>query len=322
MTGTELRFLDLNQSVPVLRVLGFDEMGTIGPKSFATQLVGHNMSYKSLFCVLTDVALADDMLGHAVYLAAIHDAHLEVLCLGVDHSQTGYYQGASSVVVLQETITQAHEDAHVIETHVRNYLRSADIRWGVESAVAQLAGLNQFVAARARFADLVILPLPYGENCGAELEPITEAALFEGQATTLILPQDIATFSDPKRIMICWNESPEALSAIRAAMPILQAAEAVHVAVIDPPAHGPTRSDPGGLLSQYLSRHGVRTEIDVLSRTLPRVADVIVRHATDMDAELIVMGAYGHSRFREAIFGGATRNMLEHSVLPLMMAHS
>ncbi|HAW45742.1 MAG TPA: universal stress protein, partial [Roseovarius sp.] len=85
------------------------------------------------------------------------------------------------------------------------------------------------------------------------------------------------------------------------------------VVVIDPPMHGPNRSDPGGLLAQYLSRHGAKTEIDVLSRSLPRVSDVLLRHMTDMDADMVVMGAYGHSRFREAIFGGATRYMLEQA---------
>jgi nucleotide-binding universal stress UspA family protein len=91
--------------------------------------------------------------------------------------------------------------------------------------------------------------------------------------------------------------------------------------VIDPPAHGPNRSDPGGLLSQYLARHDVNIEIDVLSKALPRVSDVMRRHVTDIDADMVVMGAYGHSRFREAILGGATRNMLETSEVPVFMAH-
>ncbi len=121
--------------------------------------------------------------------------------------------------------------------------------------------------------------------------------------------------------MIGWNESGEALNAVRAALPVLKAAESVHVVVIDPPVHGPYRSDPGGMLSQFLSRHGVRAEVDVLSKTLPRVSDVLKRHAADINADLIVMGAYGHSRFREAILGGATRYMLEQADLPVFMAH-
>ena len=107
----------------------------------------------------------------------------------------------------------------------------------------------------------------------------------------------------------------------RAALPILKNADLVRVVVVDPPSHGPNRSDPGGMLSQFLSRHGVRVEIDVLSKTLPRVSDVIMRHAKDANCDMVVMGAYGHSRFREAILGGATRNMLEQAEIPVFMAH-
>ena len=91
--------------------------------------------------------------------------------------------------------------------------------------------------------------------------------------------------------------------------------------VIDPPAHGPERSDPGGLLCQLLVRHGVKAEVSVLARALPRVSDVLARQARDVDADMIVMGAYGHSRFREAILGGATRDMLEKSEVPVFLAH-
>ncbi|WP_299849117.1 universal stress protein [uncultured Roseovarius sp.] len=279
------------------------------------------MTYNCLFTVLTDEELVEDTLTHAMTAAQAYDAHLDVLCLGVDRTQTGYYYAGASAIVLQETITRANEEAEGIEAKAGAILKNSGLRWGSETGVAQLADLGRHVAARARFSDLVILPKPYGENRGAELEPITEAALFEGHTPAVILPEGGNPAPNPQRVMVGWNESIEALSAVRAALPLLKQADAVHVVVIDPPTHGPNRSDPGGMLSQYLARHGVSAEIDVLSKTLPRVSDVLMRHATDMDAEMLVMGAYGHSRFREAIFGGATRNMLEQATLPVLMAH-
>ncbi len=279
------------------------------------------MSYNCLFTVLTDEDLVPGVLDHAVALASAHDAHLDVLCLGVDRSQTGYYYAGASAVVLQETITLAHEAAEAIENATKSYLGKTDIRWGTDAGMVHMAEIGRHVAARARFSDLVILPKPYGAGRGAELEPVTESALFEGHTPALVLPGNAKPDPSPQRIMIGWNESIEALSAVRAALPLLTAADLVHVVIVDPPVHGPSRSDPGGLLSQYLARHGVKAEIDVLSKTLPRVSDVLIRHATDMDADLVVMGAYGHSRFREAIFGGATRYMLENAPVPVLMAH-
>ncbi len=279
------------------------------------------MDYQCLFTVLTDETLAPDTLTHATAMATAFDAHLEVFCLGVDCTQTGYYYAGSSTIALQETITRANDEAKQLAAQAEAILQKTNLLWGVETGVAQLADIGRHVASRARYSDLVVLPKPYGEGRGAELEAVTEAALFEGNRPAVILPENTAPMVQPKRIMIGWNERTEALNAVRAALPLLQQADDVHVVVIAPPSHGPTRSDPGGLLSQYLARHDVKVEIEVLSKTLPRVSDVLIRHATDMDADMLVMGAYGHSRFREAIFGGATRNLLEQSTLPVLMAH-
>ena len=75
------------------------------------------------------------------------------------------------------------------------------------------------------------------------------------------------------------------------------------------------------LTKKYLRQHGVKAEVSVLAKSLPRVSDVLARQVRDLDADLLVMGAYGHSRFREAILGGATRNMLEQAEVPVFLAH-
>ncbi len=147
------------------------------------------------------------------------------------------------------------------------------------------------------------------------------AQIIDGMAPVLIVPETGMRAADPRRIVLAWNQSREALVAARRAMPFLKRADSVSIVVIDPPAHGPERSDPGGLLCQLLVRHGIRAEVTVLAKTLPRVSDVLSRYLRDVDADLLVMGAYGHSRLREAILGGATRNMLETAEVPVFLAH-
>ncbi|SLN10562.1 Universal stress protein family protein [Roseovarius albus] len=279
------------------------------------------MAIKTLFTAVTDDTLVDPVLDHAIAMASTHDAHLDVLCLGVDRTHTGYYYAGASAMVFQEAIGQSQAQADQLEQMVQEKLQGQSIRWSTDKGVSQLPDLTRPVSARARFSDLTILPMPYADGRGAELEPTTEAVLFEGQCPALLVPDDHALNTRPEQIMIAWNESAEAINAIRASLPLLCAARSVRVVVVDPPQHGPSRSDPGGPLSQYLARHGVSVEIDVLSRTLPRIADVLNRHAIDTGADLLVMGAYGHSRFREAVFGGATRNMLEHAKVPVLLAH-
>jgi nucleotide-binding universal stress UspA family protein len=218
---------------------------------------------------------------------------------------------------------RAEADAREAEAALKSALgaQSPTVRTAVESVVTQLGALTDVVASRSRYADLVILPRPYGQGRGVEDEAVTEAALFEGMAPILVVPPSGMKSAEPKRIVVAWNQSREALIAARRAMPFLRRAEMVQIVVIDPPTHGPERSDPGGLLCQLLVRHGIHAEVSVLARTLPRVTDVLARQIRDVDAELLVMGAYGHSRFREAILGGATRNMLENTEVPVFLAH-
>ncbi|MBD3764323.1 MAG: universal stress protein [Rhodobacterales bacterium] len=279
------------------------------------------MAYKTLLTVLTDPASVAPALNAAAGLARAMDAHLDVLSLGIDRTQVGYSYIGGAAVLTAASLERAEADARGLDAAVRETLGREEVRWSSEAAVAQLGALAGLVAQRARFADLVVLPRPYGKGKGAEDEAVVESALFEGQAPVLVLPEGGMKPEVGRRIVVAWNQSREAMRAVRAALPMLIAADRVCITVIDPPQHGPERSDPGGALSAMLVRHGVKAEISVLARTLPRISDVLVRHIRDIDADLLVMGAYGHSRLTEALMGGATRNMLEEAPVPVLLAH-
>lgn len=278
------------------------------------------MGYKTILTVITQPGQTAQ-LDAAVALARREDAHLDVFCLGVDHTQTGYYYAGASAYVFQEAIDRAMASAEALETEVRGHLGAQDIRWSAESAVAQMGGVGALIAQRARFADLVVLAQPYGEGAAPDAEAVVEAALFDGNCPVLILPHgksDVAGIG--RRVIIAWNQSDEALTAIRRARPILKSADLVEITVIDPSPHSPEGSDPGGALCQMLTRHGIKAEVVVLAKTLPTVSEVLNRRAAETGADLIVMGAYSHSRLREAIMGGATRHMLERAKVPVLMA--
>lgn len=277
------------------------------------------MAYKTILTILSNTDQTAQ-LDAAREVARREDAHLDVFCLGVDHSQTGYYYAGASAYVFQESIDKAMQAAETLEATVRKALEGDDIRWSVESAVAQIGGLTNLIGMRARFADLVVLSRPYGDGATTDGEAVTEAALFEGAAPVLIVPPSGLPDAPGRKIMIAWNQSEEAMRAVRRTLPLLRAADSVEITVVDPSPHGPERSDPGGALCQMLTRHGVRAEIAVLARTLPQISDILCHRATEIGADMIVMGAYGHSRFREAILGGATRNMLEKADFPVVMA--
>jgi len=278
------------------------------------------MGYNSIMTVIPDADLDKSALSAAIEISRQADAHLDVLAMGIDRTPTAHLYAGANALIQQDSRNDAVRSAATISEIINVRLQAEDIRWAADEGVVHLPLLNRYVAGRARFADLVIMPQPYGEGKGAEYEAICESALFDARAPLLVCPQKYEKI-DARRIVIGWNESPEALSAIRAALPVLKAADLVSIAVIDPPAHSPDRSDPGGPLSKMLARHGVTAEISVLSKSMPRVSDVLMRHMSDINAGLMVMGAYGHSRFREAILGGATRDMLQNIEQPVLFAH-
>ena len=118
------------------------------------------MPFKSVMSVLTDVDFAEQTLKQASLFAREHRAHLDVLTLGVDRSQMGYYFSGASAVVVETSLNQAREEAQAIERVAETFLRNTECRWAVEAGVSQMTDVARHVAARARFSDVMILPKP------------------------------------------------------------------------------------------------------------------------------------------------------------------
>ena len=126
-----------------------------------------------------------------------------------------------------------------------------------------------------------------------------------------------------KRVLVAWDSSREAARAVNDSLPLLARADAVHVVSINPRGHKPGELDrlPGADICLQLARHGVKAEAQHLVATDIEVGDLLLSRAADMGADLLVMGAYGHSRWREIVLGGATRQILGEMTVPVIMSH-
>lgn len=279
------------------------------------------MTYPSLVCILRSAQGQMAHLDHAIALARTFDAHLDVLCLGIDRVQVGFYYAGATTLLEESSLAQAEADANAVTEAARARLEPSGIRWATDTLVVQWGAISPAVALAARHADMCILPHPYGGDSGPEDEAITEAALFGAPVPVLSVPHGWNAEGWATEPVIATNQGPEAMNAVRAAMPGLTIPGKARIVIVDPPQHGPQRTDPGGALSVYLARHKVKSEVTILARTMPRIADVVIRHIKDSRADLVVMGAYGHSRLREAMLGGPTRDMLEDCPVPILMAH-
>lgn len=171
----------------------------------------------------------------------------------------------------------------------------------------------------ARHASLAVLGRPRLAREDVTRLSLAEDVIFASGRPTLLLPPDWSRRGLPRRIVIGWNAGREATRAVADAMPFLVAAQAVHVVVVpDARIGGPHGADPGADIARHLARHGVPVVLE--QRTGADAGAVLLDRCTDLDADLLVMGAVGRSNIVEFVFGGATRTVLATAALPILLS--
>ncbi len=279
------------------------------------------MTYQSITTVIHDLDESHAALEWAIAASRAWGAHLNIICAGVDHSDPGYYYAGAQAIAVQENLSVAQSAASQIEDMIKTRLATEDILWDCEAVTVMLNGLEPFIADHARFFDLAILPKPYGADRSRIDVTIFETCLFGADIPVIVVPDGAPFVAEPKTILVGWDDGAEALAACRAALPFFAKAVATDICIIDPPLDRQDRSDPGGRLAHMIARHGASASITVAAKGPDSIAAELLRRGMEKDASLLVMGAYGHSRLREAMLGGATRDILQTTSLPILMAH-
>ncbi len=170
------------------------------------------------------------------------------------------------------------------------------------------------VAARAKAADLTVLPSIDADQ-DVFFASARDAALFHSGRPLLAVPKEARGVSG-ETVVIAWKDAVEAVRAVAAAGPFL--AEAKHVRLVSVNEHGPDDTAP--MMADYLTRRGARVELVDLALQGREVGEVLLDAASGEGA-LLVMGAYGHWRWREQVFGGATQYVLRNTKVPVLMMH-
>lgn len=277
------------------------------------------MAFKTILAV-TFPDSDDSDLQMAVNLCQEVGAHLAVLVMALAAPPPiGGYAAVMSEAWLEER--QADMDKLQQRTAaVSAFLAANAVSSDISSEYQEEAWADETIGQRARYTDIVVLGpglLSYPVLKGRVLE----GALFSSGKPVLLVPAGTKASLNPKRVMIAWDSRLEASNAVSSAMDLLSTADAVHVALVDPIGdEGGQGVEPGADIATYLARHGVKVTVDRLPGQGRTVADTLRQHAIDVSAELLVMGAYGHSRLRQRIFGGVTRSMVDEPPLPVLMA--
>ncbi|MBB6303724.1 universal stress protein [Rhizobium leucaenae] len=260
----------------------------------------------------------DEDLRAAIELCRAAGAHLSVLLTALAIPPVGGYGEISSSAWAEERERQLEKLGDQLAA-AKSLLQSSDISFDVNDLFTEYGWVENEIGERARYADLTVI----GGGLLAETDMrwrILDGALFQSPAPILVVPKRYTASLRPRTVLVAWNSGNEASHAVRIAMDQLTAAQNVCVTMVDP--HASIRrngEEPGADIATFLVRHGAHVSIDILASGGKAIAEVLRQHAADIGADLIVIGAYGHSRMRERIFGGTTRSMLDAATIPLMM---
>jgi nucleotide-binding universal stress UspA family protein len=271
--------------------------------------------YKDILVHVEDDPACEGRFACASALALRQDAHLA----GLYALEVPELPGYVAAQIGEEALHRARATYLARAARVRERLEELARRDGVRFEWREGTGpALELLIAEGRYADLVVVGQPDPEDAGARPEGFPGELALVGGRPVLAVPYAGRHQAFGTRALIAWNASREAARAVHDALPLLAAAEQVVVLAVDAPEAGHI---PGADIATHLAHHGVHVEARHTVAPDIAVGDELLNLISDLGADLLVMGAYGRSRWREAVFGGATRHVLAHMTVPVLMAH-
>jgi nucleotide-binding universal stress UspA family protein len=280
------------------------------------------MLYKTILVHCNDKRRIEALLAPTVSLAERFQAHL--IGLSVVPPVSVISAGAEGPPITLDEHCKVYRDdenpamksAFGAATHGRAFVGE----WRDDEADAY--GVADRVLQYARAADLVVAAQADPQWAGSEWLDVADRLAMESGRPVLIVPNTGAHAGVGEKVLIAWNARREAARAVFDALPILQRAKEVKAVWVNPQSEHELAQDiPAADICAALARHGVKCQATEQVKPPAGVGETLLSCAKDMSADLLVMGCYGHTRLREFVFGGASRHVLAHMSVPVLMSH-
>jgi nucleotide-binding universal stress UspA family protein len=279
------------------------------------------MSYTSILVQLDTSARATARLKFALRLARRYGAHLTGVIVSFTPDPRSFYVMAGYSEYFEDYRKMQLERQGALEQVFHAELENAGVagRW-----IDNVDYPNDDITHLARNADLVIAGQEDPDDPESFIaDHFPETLVVSAGRPVLFFPYagEFATLGE--NVMVAWNGSRESVRAVHDALPLLRRAKRTTIVTIDEPRN-PTRADriPGADIALVLARHDVKADVVQLEGIENTAAGgLLLSQASKLGADLIVMGAYGHSRWRELVMGGATRSMFQSMTVPVLMSH-
>ena len=278
------------------------------------------MAIKDLVVHIDNSQACEKRLNAAVQLAQRHEAHLTGVYVMRSLADLMMYPiepvGASARDMIQKPLLEARDKARTMFDAVTDASGIAS-EWR-ESEGSVVGSLS----TSAHYTDLLILGQHQPDDVADQSESVADRMVMGCGRPCLVIPYIGAQDVIGKQVLVAWNAHREAVRAVNDALPILQGADQVSVLAVDPPTGSSGEGAiPCADICHHLARHGVKAEAVSKTAVDIDVGNFLLSHAADLNTDLIVMGAYGHSRVTEMILGGVTRSMLDQMTVPVLMSH-
>jgi nucleotide-binding universal stress UspA family protein len=283
------------------------------------------MTIKDILVHVDPAPATGARLEAALTLARQFEARLTALYLLAEpflRAGAGHHAPAE---IVREHLAHAEAEAEAALAGMREAAAGQGVTLLVQRETGSLDRLPGLLARDARNTDLVVVGQPNPETGSSDEALLVEAAFMETGRPALMVPHGGAPALPPRRVMVAWDASREASRAVHDALPLLRLAEEVVVLVVDARSLGARIGrQPGSGVAAHLAQHGVAVRVERVEsdrRGGGGMGEFILAQAEVAGSDLLVMGGYGHSRFREMLLGGVTRHMLEQARLPIIFAH-
>jgi nucleotide-binding universal stress UspA family protein len=279
------------------------------------------MSYKTILVHLNHAARTPALMGAGIQLAREHDAHIIGLYVFPAYRLTPPVPlpfGADVVAKIRATMKDDMERVRTAFEQVKAG-QSLSIEW--RSITSERRDPESIVLEHARAVDLVIANQADPNWTFTDILDFPEALAIDSGRPVYVVPLVGRSVVPPKTVCVAWNGRREAARAIADALPLLKSAQSVHVVTVSESDAQPEGSLPDTEIAAALARHGVKVEISNVAAREATIGQELRTRAMERNADLIVMGCYGHSRFREFALGGATRDMLRYMTIPVQFSH-
>src|SRR5947209_11510722 len=278
---------------------------------------------KNVFVHIPSEASSQPVVAGATSLAASRGAHLDAISVGYKAGDVGiYFESGGTVLAAaldgeyKSALARADAALAVFEAEARN----AGISYSLQALAGVPAEAAASVGAIARLHDLTVVQQPDPETDTFD-NAMPQEILFQCGGPVLFVPYTHKGPLVPRRIGIAWDGSCTAARALRDAAPFLSVDHAQAVTIISINDAERPEEASATLLASYLARQGLAPRIERVVADRNQIQPTILSIAADDGVDLIVMGGFGHSRFRERLLGGVTRDMLRSMTVPTMMSH-